>query len=53
MVIQITLDKIKDLFKLLENTKAETDIIINSLVVGIKTLLSIISITLQNNRESN
>ena len=33
-------------FKLLEDTKAETKIVIDDLVMGIKTLLNIISITL-------
>ncbi len=46
MVVQVTLDKIGNLFKLLEDIEAETDIVINSLVAGIKTLLDILFITL-------
>ena len=51
--MQVTLDKIKNPFKLLKDTKAETEIVINSLVTGIKTLLNIIFIASQNNRESD
>ena len=36
----------ENLFKLLEDTKAETEIVIDDLVTGIKTLLDIMSITL-------
>ena len=43
----------EDLFKSLEDTEAETKIVINDLVTGIKTLLDIISITSQDGRESN
>ena len=51
--VQATLDKIKNLFKSLEDTKAETEIVIDNLVIGIETLLDIMSIALQDSRESN
>ena len=46
MVIQVTLDKIEKLLELLEDIKAETEIVIDDLVMGIKTLLNIMSIVL-------
>jgi len=39
--------------KLLKNTKAETETVIDDSVTGVKTLLDIMSITLQDGRESN
>ncbi len=41
------------LLESLEDIEAETEIVINDLVMGIETLLNIISITLQDGRESN
>jgi len=41
----------ENLFKLLKDEKAETEIIINNSVVGIETLLNIISIISQNKKE--
>jgi len=49
--MQATLDEIKSLFKSLENTKTETEIVIDGLVTGIKTLLDMMFITSQNGRE--
>ena len=43
----------KNLFKLLKNIKVNTKTVIDELVIGIKTLLDIITITLQDGRESN
>ena len=43
----------ENLFKLLEETKAETETVIDDLVMGIKTLLDIMIITLQDRRENN
>ena len=43
----------ENLFKLLEDIKAETETVTNNSVIGIKTLLDIISIALQDGRESN
>ena len=43
----------ENLFKSLENTKAETKTVIDDLVTGIETLLGIIFITLQDGKESN
>ena len=40
-------------FKSLKDIKVETKTITNSLVMGIKTLLNIMSIALQDKRESN
>ena len=51
--IQATLDKMENLFKSLEDTKAETKIVINGLVTGIETLLNTMSITSQDGKESN
>ena len=51
--MQATLDKIKELLKLLENIEAETKTVIDNSVMGIKTPLNIISIALQDGRESN
>ena len=53
MAMQATLDKIEKLLKLLEDTKAETETVINNLVMGIETLLNIMFITSQDGRESN
>ena len=44
--MQATLNKIKELLELLEDTKVETKTVIDNLVMGIKTLLDIMSITL-------
>ena len=52
-VIQATLDEMKKLLKLPEDTKAETKTVINNSVTGIETPLNIISITLQDRRENN
>ena len=51
--MQATLDEMENLFKLLEDTKAETKIVINNLVMGIETPLDIIFIALQDSKESN
>ncbi len=51
--MQITLDKMENPFKSLKDIKAETKIIIDDLVMGIKTLLGTISIALQDSKESN
>ena len=51
--IQATLDEIKKPLELLEDTKAETKIVIDDSVMGIETLLNMMSITLQDERESN
>ena len=51
--IQATLDEIGNLFKSLEDIEAETDIVINSSVVGIETPLGMMFIALQDGRESN
>ena len=53
MAMQATLDEIKELLKSPKNIKAETKTIIDNLVIGIKTLLNIMFITLQDGRESN
>ena len=45
--------KIKNLFKTLEDKEVNTKIVIDDLVIGIKTLLNIITITSQDKRESN
>ena len=44
MAVQATLDKMENLFKSLEDTKAETEIVINNSVMGIETLLDIMFI---------
>ena len=44
--VQATLDKIKKSFKLLEDIEAETKIVIDDLVMGIETLLNMMSIAL-------
>ncbi len=44
--MQVTLDKIEKLFKSPEDTEAETKIVIDNSVIGIETLLNIMSITL-------
>ena len=46
MVVQVTLDKIEELLKSLEDIEAETKTVIDNLVMGIKTLLNIMFITL-------
>ena len=43
----------ENLFKTLEDKKADTWIVIDSSMMGIKTLLDIITITSQDGRESN
>ncbi len=45
-VVQATLDKMEELLKSLKDIKTETKIIIDNLVMGIKTPLDIMSITL-------
>ena len=45
-VVQVTLDEMENLFELLEDTKAETKIVIDDLVIGIETLLDIMFIAL-------
>ena len=51
--VQATLDKMENPLESLEDTKAETEIVINNLVAGIKTLLNIMSIASQNGKESD
>ena len=51
--MQVTLDEIENPFKSLEDIEAETEIIIDDLVTGIETLLDIMSIALQNSKESD
>jgi len=51
--MQVTLDKIKSLFKSLEDIKAETKTVTDNSVTGINILLNIMSITLQVSKESN
>ncbi len=46
MAMQATLDKMEKPLKSLEDTKAETEIVIDDLVMGIETLLDIMSIAL-------
>ena len=53
MAMQATLDKMENPFKLLKDIKTETKTVIDNLVTGIKTLLDIMFITLQDRRESN
>jgi len=51
--MQATLDKMEKPSKSPEDIKAETEIVIDDLITGIETLLNIISIALQDGRESN
>ena len=51
--MQATLDKIKELLELLEDTEAETKTVIDDSVTGIETLLDIMFITSRDGRESN
>ena len=53
--LQAALEKVKigNLFKTPKDIKANTKIIIDNSVAGIETLLDIITITLQNGRESD
>ncbi len=44
--VQATLDEIENLFKSLEDIKAETKTVIDDSVTGIETLLNIMSIVL-------
>ena len=44
--MQATLDKMEKPLKSLEDTKAETETVIDNSVIGIETLLNIIFITL-------
>ena len=55
MTLQAALEEqeIKNLFKTLEDKKANTQTVIDGSVTGIETLLNIITITLQDGRESN
>ena len=43
----------ESLLELLEDIEAEIETVIDDLVMGIETLLDIMSITLQNGREKN
>ena len=43
----------ENLFESLEDTKAETETVIDDLVMGIETPLDIMSIALQDGRESD
>jgi len=45
--------ELENLFKTLEDKKANTKIVIDKSVMGIETLLDIMTITLQDKRESN
>src|SRR6266702_2883297 len=51
--VQATLDKMEELLESLEDTKAETETVIDDSVVGIETPLDTMSIALQNGKESN
>ncbi len=51
--VQVTLDKMENPLELPEDTKAETETVIDGLVTGVETLLDIMSITLQDGRENN
>ena len=53
MAVQATLDEMEKLLKALEDIKAETETVIDNLVMGIETLLDIMSIILQDGRESD
>ena len=44
--MQATLDEMENLFELLEDIKAKTEIVIDDLVMGIETLLNTMSIAL-------
>ena len=46
MAVQVTLDKIEKLLELLNDIKAEIEIVIDDLVMGIETLLDMMSIAL-------
>ena len=43
----------ENLFKLLKDEKADTETVMNELIMGIKTLLDMMIITLQDGRENN
>ena len=51
--VQATLDKIEELLELLEDIEAETEIVTDNSVMGIKTLLNMMFIVLQDGKESN
>ena len=51
--MQATLDEMEKPLESPEDTKAETETVIDDSVMGIKTPLNIISITLQDSKESN
>jgi len=55
MTLQAALEEqeIKNPFKTLEDKEVNTWTVINSLVIGIKTLLNIMTIALQDRRENN
>src|SRR6266702_4525237 len=53
MAIQATLDEMESLFESPEDTKAETKTVMDNSVMGIETLLDIMSIASQDGRESN
>ena len=46
MAVQATLDKMENPFELLEDIKAETEIVTDDSVMGIKTLLDMMFIAL-------
>jgi len=51
--VQATLDKMENPFKLPEDTEVKTETVTDDLVMGIKTLLDTMSITLQVGREND
>ena len=51
--MQATLDEIEKSLKLLKDIEAETETVIDDLVMGIETPLDTMSIALQDGRESN
>ena len=54
-ILQATLEEveIENLFKTLKDIEADTKTVMDDLVAGIETLLDIMTITLQNRRESD
>jgi len=46
MILQVALEEIKNPFKTLKDKKINTEIVINSLVMGIEILLDIMTIVL-------
>lgn len=53
MTLQAALEEMENLFKTSKDKKVNIKTVMDDLVMGIKTLLDIIIITLQNRRESN